>query len=460
MIKVFLFIFFSGTAFGYDFADFQKQIENQGIQDRYEAIDLLPDSIKQSFLLLKKSGGRQRASLAEPRVLFYGDDARFIVTISPQSSSIETIEYKKDDSLEMREISFHPGRPPRFSEKNPRRCLGCHGNHHRAPAHYIWNNYKSWPKVIQGHELESHRSLWKDQPFYSKLHFKKEKGKIQYPTLGPDMHLAMLLAARQYRLLKKEILQSSELKKIKYLTLLQMVSSHSTKRGVNTHCFLKKESIDWSSWIEYLDQNTSKESWNVYRKVINTWDRSKRVMLPLLSLWTPNLGLQDWLLQPTHRVHRNLPQALYFGSEFSRPISPEEDPTCIPGTKPLKCKTERTPEERIEAATQWVSQQVFQRKGFEGHYGYSSGIWDMGDFFIDTLIEASPSLHPFVEFTSLEEAIRRRWPTETESFLMDFGRHRGALFEAMNPLLPGVIVKDSQKFCESLLTQAKEELKE
>lgn len=115
------------------------------------ALDLLPYSLRAHFALVFRSRSLQQASLANPRVILFGDDARFVVTFNGQADqrgfdSLEVMEYDDQESrFEFREIKFPGGATPTgrvlVSEPDPAKCGACHGH----PARPIWDTHPSWP---------------------------------------------------------------------------------------------------------------------------------------------------------------------------------------------------------------------------------------------------------------------------------------------------------------------------
>lgn len=88
----------------------------------------------------------QAASAAAPRVILFGESARFVTAFNGLKSqrgfhSLETIDYDSDGGFSLREISFQDGKA-QISEANPQRCLQCHSRENPRP---VWDTYFLWP---------------------------------------------------------------------------------------------------------------------------------------------------------------------------------------------------------------------------------------------------------------------------------------------------------------------------
>src|SRR6266700_4996759 len=104
-----------------------------------QLLPLLSPALRSGFVLVFDSRSVQEASLLDPRVLLFGNDARFIISFNGEARQrgfdvVETMEF--DDasaSFELREIRFPGGAGDEvdFSQANPARCAVCHG----LPAH-------------------------------------------------------------------------------------------------------------------------------------------------------------------------------------------------------------------------------------------------------------------------------------------------------------------------------------
>ena len=110
----------------------------------------LPANFLKDYTFVYNSRSLQDASPEYPRTLVYGTTAKTVISFngSPDQKgyySLEAMEFD-DDSKEFvfQEITFpKPGDKGgvQFSERNPQKCLSCHGD----PARPIYDNYPTWP---------------------------------------------------------------------------------------------------------------------------------------------------------------------------------------------------------------------------------------------------------------------------------------------------------------------------
>ena len=123
-----------------------------------ELLQLLPAAFRSQYVVVYESRSVQGATYASPRVILHTPDAKFILTFNGDPSvsgygSLETMEFDDAErSFRLREISF-PGPVGGangivFSERDPPRCLACHGDDPRP----IWDTYPTWPGVYGEHE--------------------------------------------------------------------------------------------------------------------------------------------------------------------------------------------------------------------------------------------------------------------------------------------------------------------
>jgi hypothetical protein len=136
------------------FETLRRTINAHHVRSVEELLPLLSPAMRSRFVLVFDSRSVQEASRPNPRVLLFGNDARFILSFNGDArlqgfDTLETMEF--DDAsaaFAFREIRF-PGAAAgedaevEFSQANPTLCVACHG----APAHPIWDVYPLWPGV-------------------------------------------------------------------------------------------------------------------------------------------------------------------------------------------------------------------------------------------------------------------------------------------------------------------------
>lgn len=105
----------------------------------------LPQSIKQSFVLMHDSRSMQRATPQQPRQILFGADARFLLAVSgvpedPRFNELEFAEFEPSTGrYHFGTISFAPNGPATI-KKDVAFCQNCHG----ATPHPIWAPYPDW----------------------------------------------------------------------------------------------------------------------------------------------------------------------------------------------------------------------------------------------------------------------------------------------------------------------------
>ncbi len=109
----------------------------------------LPVEMKEKYVLVHDSGSLQSSSYENPRAILFNQDAKFIVSFNGDKAhrgyeAIESIAFNQDTKkFEFREIKFSENGAPELSEKNPEKCMSCHGKEY-APR---WDHYKTWQGV-------------------------------------------------------------------------------------------------------------------------------------------------------------------------------------------------------------------------------------------------------------------------------------------------------------------------
>ena len=129
--------------------DLQKLIQSQNIESVDQLLKQLPKSFLEEYTLVYNSRSLQDASPLHPRALVYSKSGQTVIAFNGDSSqkgyfTLEVMEFDPhSESFQFQEIQFPAARnqPVHFSEKNPSKCLACHG---QSP-HPIYDNYPTWP---------------------------------------------------------------------------------------------------------------------------------------------------------------------------------------------------------------------------------------------------------------------------------------------------------------------------
>lgn len=124
------------------FEQLRTQIETEKLYRVEQVLARLPAAWLANFTLVYDSHSLQDASLAAPRVLLFGRDAKLIITFNGEPTqklydALELLQWREASAeFELRSITFS-GDKVRFSERNPKHCLSCHGQVPRP----IWGSY-------------------------------------------------------------------------------------------------------------------------------------------------------------------------------------------------------------------------------------------------------------------------------------------------------------------------------
>ena len=135
---------------------FRRAIEaDTKIQSIEEALKLVPKRFYDNHVLVYRSRSLQDASFLFPRAIAFGESGKFILTFNGNErqrgfNKLEMIQFRESTNrFEFREITFQLGKPPFFSEANPKKCLECHQSPQRTNVdpRPNWEPYNFWPGV-------------------------------------------------------------------------------------------------------------------------------------------------------------------------------------------------------------------------------------------------------------------------------------------------------------------------
>lgn len=123
---------------------YYQQLVDAGITTVEDAIPFLPEDIRDGLFLMEASRSRHQATTEYPRVVLYGKDSDFIVSMSslpsdPLYEVLEMIEFQDDGNFKFRQLDMSTD-PPSLSADDVA-CQGCHGPRPRL----IWGQYRTWP---------------------------------------------------------------------------------------------------------------------------------------------------------------------------------------------------------------------------------------------------------------------------------------------------------------------------
>ncbi len=135
----------------FTYLDLVDVITRRGLQRLEDVLPYLPASLRAHYTLVYRSHSLQEASYDYPRAVLFGRDARFIVTFNGNPaqrgySDLEILQFNEDRrEFELYRIAFEDR--VQYSQKNPPRCLVCHG---RRPGP-IWSSYEYGSVPDGGH---------------------------------------------------------------------------------------------------------------------------------------------------------------------------------------------------------------------------------------------------------------------------------------------------------------------
>ena len=162
----------------------EEFIRAHQIQSVEQLLPYLPDSYLNHYTLLFHSRSLQSASFANPRALIYGSNGKLIMSFngSPEQSGFDALELFEFNDLsktfQLEEIQFPGGgAPAHFSEKNPEKCLRCHGEN----PHPLWDAPPSWPGSY-GERYHEKLSAGESQGLYAYLRGQADHPRYRYLT--------------------------------------------------------------------------------------------------------------------------------------------------------------------------------------------------------------------------------------------------------------------------------------
>ncbi|MEK8034083.1 hypothetical protein AACH06_24935 [Ideonella sp. DXS29W] len=122
-----------------------KFIKENDIRDVAAFLSKLPANYQKRYALMEKTRGAGKASLENPRIVFFGADARLLMNVGsdPSDPLYEQVDVaymnKKSGGWEFAKFDFQ--RSGSKLVKNPVECVQCHG----TPMRPFWGKYLNWP---------------------------------------------------------------------------------------------------------------------------------------------------------------------------------------------------------------------------------------------------------------------------------------------------------------------------
>lgn len=121
----------------------QAYIARHGVREVKDILSALPPAMRSNYTLVATSSGLQASSETEPRIVMFGADGRFLLSVQsapgPKRETLEIGELQDDGRWIFREIQVATNTASGES------CVVCHGSEHPRP---IWHEYNQWPGVF------------------------------------------------------------------------------------------------------------------------------------------------------------------------------------------------------------------------------------------------------------------------------------------------------------------------
>src|SRR5258706_3124431 len=226
----------------------RNMIAAHDVRSVEELLPLLAPALRSRYVLVFDSRSVQEASPSNPRVLLFGNDARFTVSFNGDAGqrgfgAVETMEFSDvTATFTLREIRFpdlaHGPGAVEFSESNPARCTVCHG----TPARPVWDTFPLWPGVygeryqraLSGSEAEGLSAFSSTQAAHPRYRYlegfnaerfreqlaptqqRRYSGTLEEP---PNAVLSTLLGRLTARVMEQEVQASANFNDYRYALL-------------------------------------------------------------------------------------------------------------------------------------------------------------------------------------------------------------------------------------------------
>lgn len=121
----------------------QAYIARHGVRQVKDILSALPPAMRSNYTLVAQSSGLQASSETEPRIVMFGADGRFLLSVQsapgPKREALEIGQLRDDGRWIFQEIQVATNTVSGES------CVTCHGAEHPRP---IWHEYDQWPGVF------------------------------------------------------------------------------------------------------------------------------------------------------------------------------------------------------------------------------------------------------------------------------------------------------------------------
>lgn len=159
---------------GINYETLVTNIQVSKAQTLEQVLELVPKDFYNNYVLVYRSRSLQDANPLYPRAIVFGKSSKFIMAFNGHKkqkgyNNLEMIQFReKEFRWEFREITFVDGKPPVFSEANPKKCLECHQSPKRLniDPRPNWEPYNFWPGAYASVDSEIKPTLKKDYEAY------------------------------------------------------------------------------------------------------------------------------------------------------------------------------------------------------------------------------------------------------------------------------------------------------
>jgi hypothetical protein len=301
------------------FDELLDHIQTKKIKTIEGVLACLPKDFREYNVMVYDSKGTGHSSYEFPRVIFYGDNGKFVVAVytDPKEDGffeMETISFSENESAStLRDLIFDPEAQelPKASGRNPEECLVCHKTDPRPN----WNDYAFWPGAFgsvddnPSKETSGMEVRWLNQHRLSRSGrmsfienfdalFDREEGETDRFHSGrvkslPNARFAHKLMELNAKRIARKIMNHPKYNELRYLFL-----------GISMACpdIVDKPAVKWnkkvaSDWAKFYEVSKKEHSQSYIKNPEGTVFTDNSVIVPLRFLFAQeNLDTSDWSL--------------------------------------------------------------------------------------------------------------------------------------------------------------------
>jgi hypothetical protein len=176
---------------------------SQGPESVEDVLSQLSTDLLKYYSLIRESRSLQESSPQNPRVVLFGQDAKFILAFNgdPKEkgyNTLEAIQFTPGKTFEFREIEFIKGKKPQISEANPIKCMQCHG----IQLTPLMDSYPVWRGFFGAYDDELNSNEMREVKLFNNLRMQHDRYK--YLQDQEASNYVKSFDARPYRLDQKD----------------------------------------------------------------------------------------------------------------------------------------------------------------------------------------------------------------------------------------------------------------